>query len=64
LKECPSPAFVHVPVGVLATEIVLDGRAGSMDIDASPLARSRAGRVLQQPMRSERGQAILDEMAT
>jgi hypothetical protein len=54
---------VHVPVGVLATEIVLDGRAGSMDIDASPLARSRAGRVLQQPMRSERGQAILDEMA-
>jgi len=62
LKECPSPAFVHAP-GVLATEIVLDGRAGSMDIDASPLARSRAGRVLQQPMRSERGQAILDEMA-
>jgi len=59
----PGPALVHVPVGVLATEIVLDGRAGSMDIDASSLARSRVGRVHQQPMRSERGQAILDEMA-
>jgi hypothetical protein len=57
------PAFVHVPVGVLATEIVLDGRAGSMDIDASPLALSRAGRVYQQPMRSERGQVILHETA-
>jgi hypothetical protein len=57
------PGFCACPVGVLATEIVLDGRAGSMDIDASPLAPFRAGRVLQQPMRSERGQAILDEMA-
>jgi len=54
---------VHAPVGVLATEIVLDGRAGNMDIDASPLALFRAGRVHQQPTRSERGQAILDEMA-
>jgi hypothetical protein len=52
-----------IPSAALVTEIVLDGRASSMDIDASPLARFQAGGVHAEPTRSERGQAILDEMA-
>jgi hypothetical protein len=50
-------------VDARATEIVLDDRTGSMDIDALPLVRFGAGRVHEQPTCSERGQAILHEMA-
>jgi hypothetical protein len=55
---------LRIPSAYLVTEIVLDGRASSMDIDASPLARFRAGGVHAEPTRSERGRAILDELAT
>ena len=38
--------FMHAPaIGILMTEILLDGRAGSMDIDALSLDRFAAGRL-------------------
>jgi hypothetical protein len=39
-----TPSY-HGILGILMTEIVLDGRATSMDIDALSLAWFRAGRV-------------------
>ena len=39
-----SDVLMHSPaIGILMAEIVLDGRATSMDIDALSLARFRAG---------------------
>ena len=40
------PGFMHSPaIGILMTEMLLDGRAGSMDIQALSLDRFAAGRL-------------------